>query len=83
MYHDKRFQTDINFPFVAFSHEQMKTALTQSYLLADQARFVNISRRLLNLDQAVLSNIIEKMQNGEYIKPTTEGENVCFQVLHD
>ena len=27
MYHDKRFQTDINFPFVAFSHAQMKTIL--------------------------------------------------------
>jgi len=83
MYHDKRFQTDINFPFVAFSHEQVKTASTQSYLLVDQARFANISQRLLNLDQAVLSNIIEKMQNGEHIKPTTESEKACFQVLHD
>jgi len=26
MYHDKCFQTDINFPFVAFSHEQMKAS---------------------------------------------------------
>ena len=83
MYHDKRFQTDINFPFVAFSHEQMKTASTQSYLLVDQARFANISQRLLNLDQAVLSNIIEKMQNGEHVKPTTDSEKACFQVLHD
>jgi hypothetical protein len=83
MYHDKRFQTDINFPFVAFSHEQMKTASTQSYLLVDQARFANISQRLVNLDQAVLSNIIEKMQNGEHFKPTTDCEKACFQVLHD
>ena len=83
MYHDKRFQTDINFPFVAFSHEQVKTASTQSYLLVDQARFAGISQRLLSLDQAVLSNIIEKMQNGEHIKPTTECEKACFQVLHD
>ena len=83
MYHDKRFQTDINFPFVAFSHEQMKSASTQSYLLVDQARFASISQRLLNLDQAVLSNIIEKMVNGEHIKPTSESEKACFQVLHD
>ena len=39
MYHDKQFQTDINFPFIAFSHEQVKTASTQSYLLVDQAHF--------------------------------------------
>ena len=83
MYHDKRFQTDINFPFIAFSHEQVKTASTQSYLLVDQARFASISQRLLNLDQAVLSNMIEKMQNGVHIKPITDSEKACFQVLHD
>src|SRR6266540_798157 len=83
MYHDKRFQTDINFPFVAFSHEEVKTASTQTYLLVDQARFANIIQRLLNLDQHVLAEIIEKMQNCEYIKPVTESEKACFQVLHD
>ena len=83
MYHDKRFQTDINFPFVAFSHEQVKTASTQSYLLVDQGRFSGISQRLLNLDQSVLGEIIEKMQNGEHVKAVTESEKACFQVLHD
>jgi hypothetical protein len=37
MYHDKRFQIDINFPFVAFSHEQIKLSTTQSFLLVDQS----------------------------------------------
>jgi hypothetical protein len=83
MYHDKRFQTDINFPFVAFSHEQVKTASTQSYLLVDQARFTGISQRLLNLDQDVLTSVIERMQRGEHIKPVTDSEKSCFQVLHD
>ena len=31
MYYDKCFQTDVNFPFVAFSHEQMKANTTQSF----------------------------------------------------
>ena len=46
MYHDKRFQTDINFPFVAFSHSQMKQSSTQSFLLVDhwQAQFQNITQ---------------------------------------
>jgi hypothetical protein len=35
MYHDKRFQTDPNFPFIAFSHEQIKASATKSFLLAD------------------------------------------------
>ena len=35
MYLDKRFQTDVNFPLAAFSHEQVKTSMAQSFLLAD------------------------------------------------
>jgi hypothetical protein len=37
MYHDKRFQLDISFPFVAFSHEQIKSATTSGFLLAETA----------------------------------------------
>ena len=74
MYHDKRFQVDINFPFVAFSHAQMKTSTTQSFLLADQCRFGDIADRLLNVDQNVLANLTEKLANGQYIKPETEAE---------
>jgi hypothetical protein len=32
MYHDKRFQVDVNFPFVAFSHEQVKSSTTQGFI---------------------------------------------------
>ena len=83
MYHDKRFQTDINFPFVAFSHSQMKQTSTQSFLLVDQARFQNITQRLLNLDQNVLADITEKLSNGEYFVPESDSEKACFQVLRD
>ena len=83
MYHDKRFQVDINFPFVAFSHAQTKTSTTQSFLLADQHRFGDIANRLLNVDQNVLANMTKKLAEGEYIKPETEAEKACFQVIHD
>ncbi|KDR79827.1 hypothetical protein GALMADRAFT_20966, partial [Galerina marginata CBS 339.88] len=83
MYHDKRFQTDINFPFVAFSHEQVKASATQSFLLVDQRRFGDITKRLLNLDQGVLTGLIEKMEKGEHISPGTDAEKACFQVIKD
>jgi len=83
MYHDKRFQVDINFPFVAFSHEQIKASTTQSFLLVDQNRFGNITDRLLNLDQSVLTAIVEKMAAGEHIKPESDAEKACFQVIQD
>ena len=57
MYHDKHFQIDVNFPFVAFSHEQMKINTTQSFLLVDQHRFGDISQRLMNLDQNMLDDL--------------------------
>ena len=39
MYHDKKIQTDANFSFVAFSHEQIKASTTQSFLLAEKGKF--------------------------------------------
>ncbi|KAJ3963891.1 hypothetical protein EV361DRAFT_765584, partial [Lentinula raphanica] len=54
MYHDKRFQMDLSFPFVAFSHEQVKSATTQSYLVANSKKFDNITSRLMNVNKDVL-----------------------------
>ena len=71
MYHDKRFQVDINFPFVAFSYAQITTSTTQSFLLADQCCFGHIADWLLNVDQNVLAKLTEKLAKGEYIKPET------------
>ena len=42
MYHDKRFQTDLYFPIVAFNHKQMKAGITGSFLLAKQQKFGKI-----------------------------------------
>ena len=72
MYHDKRFQMDMNFPFVAFSHEQVKTSTTQSFLLADQSRFSEISERLMKTDRTTLEELIKRMETGELVTPTSE-----------
>ena len=80
MYHDKRFQTDINFPFVAFSHEQMKTSTTQSFLLADQKRFGDISQRLMNIDWSTIDDLIKRMENNEYITSQTDTEKIAFKL---
>ena len=82
MYHDKRFQIDINFPFVAFSHEQMKASSTQSLLLVDQAHFVDISQRLMNIDCA-LDDLTKRLEAGEHVTLKTDAEKLCFQVIKD
>jgi hypothetical protein len=83
MYHDKRFQKDIAFPFVAFSHEQIKAANTSAFLVADTSKFSEIAEHLLNVNQDTLTDIAKRMSTGETVKPATPDEDVCFQVLRD
>ena len=83
MYHDKRFQLDQDFPFVAFSHEQIKTTSTQSYLLADKKVFEDIKQRILTVDSKVLASLSDRMIKEEFVKPETDDEQKCFQLLKD
>ena len=83
MYHDKRFQTDINFPFVAFSHEQMRANTTQSFLLVDQRRFGDISERLMQVDWNALDDLAKRMEAGERVTPESDAEKRCFQLVKD
>lgn len=83
MYHDKRFQTDIAFPFVAFSHEQIKASTTGRFLLASKDKFFDISERLLRVDEAVLESLSDRMRAGETVVPVTPAEKDCFQLIND
>ena len=81
MYHDKHFQRDPGFPFVAFSHEQVKASTTGGFLLAETNKFDDIAHRLLRVDQEVLSSIADRMSKGELVKPSNQDETECFQVI--
>ena len=81
MYHDKWFQRDVCFPFVAFSHHQIQSSTTGGYLLAKTQKFISIAECLLNINQDVLKNITQWMSNGEVVKPSTNDENECFQLI--
>ncbi|PBK59126.1 hypothetical protein ARMSODRAFT_991200 [Armillaria solidipes] len=83
MYHDKRFQTDPTFPFVCFSHEQVKESTTGSFLLAEKDKFFDITNHILDIDQSVLSNLSTRMAKGDVVRPETDKEKDCFQLLHD
>ena len=83
MYHDKRFQRDVCFPFVAFSHQQVKSSTTGGFLLAETKKFDAIADRLLNINQDVLEKIAQRMSDGEVVKPSTEDESDCFQLIRD
>lgn len=78
MYHDKCFQHDICFPFVAFSHQQVKECTTGGLLLAETHNFDKIAERLLSMNQEVLENLAKWMAADELVKPATDEEWTCF-----
>jgi hypothetical protein len=83
MYHDKRFQTDVYSPIVAFNHAQMKAASISSFLVANRTKFHDVADRLLGLNLHELNSISEWMIEGEIVKPITEDEKECFRILGD
>jgi hypothetical protein len=83
MYHDKRFQTDLYFPIVAFNHEQLKAGITGSFLMVKRQKFNEISQRLMSLDKIVLSRLVKRLTDGEHVRAETEEERACFAVLED
>jgi len=83
MYHDKRFQKDPYFPLIAFNHEQIKNSVTGGILLANKTNFVNTAERLMNIDPFILEQMSTRMTNGEHVKPESEQEKNCFQLIND
>ena len=83
MYHDKRFQTDPTFPFVAFSHEQIKESTSQRFLLANKHIFQDITDRLLSLDINAVNSLIECLASDGDGKPRTDEEKKCYQIIND
>ncbi|KAJ7265257.1 hypothetical protein C8J57DRAFT_1015128, partial [Mycena rebaudengoi] len=83
MYHDKRFQTHLYFPMVAFNQQQIKAGKSGSHLLAKHCHFSSVVDRLTQLDSAVLSDITSKLAAGKKFTPTTEAEKACFALLDD
>ena len=83
MYYDKRFQRDSQFILIAFNHMQIKESTTGGYLLTEKQSFGDISDRLMNLDQDVLETLSNRMASGEHVKPVTQEEKDCFQLIKD
>ncbi|KAJ7788979.1 hypothetical protein B0H14DRAFT_2397881, partial [Mycena olivaceomarginata] len=83
MYHDKRFQTDLYFPMVAFNDLQIKSGVTGSHLLAKRKNFGNIVEQLRVIEPAVLTDLAQRMEAGDHVVPENEAEKTCFDLLKD
>lgn len=84
MYHDKRFQRDPYFPLVAFNHTQIKDSVTGSYLLAHQHNFDDIAKRLLEISDSTLSDIVIKLENVSLkMSEMSDEDKECYKIIND
>ncbi|KDR70591.1 hypothetical protein GALMADRAFT_44392, partial [Galerina marginata CBS 339.88] len=72
---------DVNFPIVAFNHEQIKNAVMGSFLTARKVTFPEIARRLDNLNPHALINVSAKLLAGGTFKPNNKDKKACFTLL--
>ena len=83
MYHDKRFQTDADFPLIALNHEQIQSGTAGGCLLVKKKEFQQITDHIVNLDLNVLADLTKRMSDGEHVKPESDKEKDCFKLIHD
>jgi hypothetical protein len=83
MYHDKRFQLDQLFSFVAFSHKQVRAATRGGFLATEKKNFALLSERMLNINTSVLSNLAKKLALGTHVTCESDEERNCFNIIKD
>jgi hypothetical protein len=83
MYHDKRFQKDPTFCFMAFSHSQVKKASQGGFLSVQKKNFADMSKRLLNVNQQVLGSMAQRVAEGKTFSTSTEEEKECYRIISD
>ncbi|KAI1783187.1 hypothetical protein LXA43DRAFT_904074, partial [Ganoderma leucocontextum] len=81
LYGDRRFQTDRTFPFVVFSHEQMRATYTEGYLLTKRQNFARVADKLLNIDVDALDRLISRTKLGGYANAEDDAERSCFELM--
>lgn len=82
MHADRQFQTDRCFPFVVFNHEQIRASSQGGYLMTSRKNFPAVSDRILRVDRAALDDLITRGASGSYVRPETDAEKQCFELMN-
>ncbi|KAH9848077.1 hypothetical protein C2E23DRAFT_706163, partial [Lenzites betulinus] len=81
LYPDRRFERDRCFPFIAFNHEQIRASAQGGYLLTKRHNFASVSQKILGLNREALDALITRGSTGDYVRPETEDEKACFELM--
>ncbi|KAJ3479965.1 hypothetical protein NLI96_g8691 [Meripilus lineatus] len=80
-YHDRRFQTDPYFLPIVFSQEQIRSAVTGGYLVANRKDVNRIASNLLSVDLCALAELIKRGKESRPMKPENDKEQQCYDLL--
>jgi len=62
---------------------KLKKSTTAGYLLAEKSKFDQIFKHLMEVDVKVLEDLIKRIEEGEKVKPESDEEKLCFQLIKD
>ncbi|KAH6874672.1 hypothetical protein BKA70DRAFT_1128872 [Coprinopsis sp. MPI-PUGE-AT-0042] len=68
---------------IAFNHEQIKSNVDGSFIVAKRGDFESVVHRLKTLNLDVLKSLADRMASGEHVKPSTPEESACFALIKD
>jgi hypothetical protein len=81
MHHTRRFQEDEYFMFIAFNQTQMRDAITGGWLLTKRSNFRCVAELVSSVEDSVLDAILQRGKDGSRVKPESEAEKKCFDLL--
>ncbi|KAI0652911.1 hypothetical protein C8Q70DRAFT_884152, partial [Cubamyces menziesii] len=81
LYHDRRFQHDRYFPFMAFKHEQMHGCTTGGYLLTKCSNFKAVADKILSIDMDALKRLIDRGSSGQFSHIDDPEERKCLELM--
>lgn len=80
-YHDHRFQVDEYFPFMVYNQNQIRASSHGGYVLIEQRNFSDVVDKIMNVDQVVLAELVRRGKKDGFVKPETDAERACFQIM--
>ena len=81
-YADRRFQKDRCFPFIVFNQQQIRESSQGGYLMTTKKNFAQVAEKILSIQKDALDDLVERGKRGEYLKPTSDAEKTCFEVMN-
>lgn len=80
-YVDRRFQVDDYFPFLVFNQQQIRASSKGGFALIERSNYPEVVEKLLNLNADALSDMVARGKANGHIKPVTDAEKKCYEVL--